>query len=193
MTDAQKTIRSNFRYYCKYRDDGGSHSSYMHHNDFDYDSEVSLLFNEMYDKWKSADTASFYRRYPFMKPRTKKVNISRDRTRINGNDGRRKKLAQDVVARLIEIYLAEKDETTTKQVAKKRLLIRAKKVMHHDDPPCNARLGLDGFCSHCHIIPDMQSLQLWAYCPDCDIPLGSEFKCSKCGKMFANPFSHQPS
>ncbi len=33
-------------------------------------------------------------------------------------------------------------------------------VLHHDDPPCSARLRADGYCTACRIIPDMQSLAL---------------------------------
>lgn len=47
---------------------------------------------------------------------------------------------------------------------------KAKRVLYHDDPPCEERL-VDGYCVKCGVVPDMQSLCLWPYCPRCDVPL----------------------
>ncbi|MDO8571687.1 MAG: hypothetical protein Q7R79_03330, partial [bacterium] len=48
--------------------------------------------------------------------------------------------------------------------------MEAKMILHHDDPPCTARLH-NGFCRECNFIPDMQSTCFYFYCPTCDIPL----------------------
>jgi hypothetical protein len=66
---------------------------------------------------------------------------------------------------------------------KKRM---GKYVMHHDDSPCHERLDSDGSCPKCGFHPDMQSKQLWLYCPDCDVPLKS-FKCPNCKNIFTKP------
>jgi len=58
--------------------------------------------------------------------------------------------------------------------------MRAKLVLHHDDPPCVARLS-DGYCNECRYVPDMQSTCLYSYCPSCDVPL-KKMKCPKCGE-----------
>lgn len=42
--------------------------------------------------------------------------------------------------------------------------MEAKLVMHHDDPPCEARLELDGRCPECKLHPDMQSTCFYYYC-----------------------------
>lgn len=56
--------------------------------------------------------------------------------------------------------------------------MEAKKVFHHDDPPCRARL--DGrFCQECKIHPDMQSLAIYYYCPNCDVQL-KNMVCPQC-------------
>jgi len=53
-------------------------------------------------------------------------------------------------------------------------------VVHHDDPPCNARLTPSGFCNECGIYPDMQSTCIYYYCPTCDCKLINK-QCPKCG------------
>jgi hypothetical protein len=63
---------------------------------------------------------------------------------------------------------------------------KAKAVLHHDDPPCNARLN-NRYCPECKFHPDMQSICLMTYCPECDYPL-EKMKCPKCGKKFKSPF-----
>ena len=45
----------------------------------------------------------------------------------------------------------------------KHLKPKTKRVLHHDDPPCTARLN-DGFCPKCKLRPDMQSTCLYLYC-----------------------------
>ncbi len=67
----------------------------------------------------------------------------------------------------------------------KHLESEPKKVLHHDDPPCTARLD-DGFCQTCKFRPDMQSTCLYLYCPSCDKRL-KKLKCPKCGKVFKHP------
>lgn len=59
---------------------------------------------------------------------------------------------------------------------------KGKRVMHHDDPPCTARLD-DGFCNKCNVLPDMQSLAIYLYCPKCDCVL-IKLECPKCKKFF---------
>ena len=50
-----------------------------------------------------------------------------------------------------------------KKVVKKTIK-EAKMVMHHDDPPCTARLFLGtGLCPKSNLVPDMQSLCLWTH------------------------------
>jgi len=63
----------------------------------------------------------------------------------------------------------------------------AKKVFHHDDPPCNARL-VDRYCPECKFHPDIQSLCIYYYCPSCDVPLVN-LKCDKCQHSFEIPRS----
>jgi hypothetical protein len=60
--------------------------------------------------------------------------------------------------------------------------MQAKWVLHHDDPPCTARL-IDGFCPECKRFPDMQSTCFYFYCPNCDIRL-KEMECPKCKQTF---------
>jgi len=60
--------------------------------------------------------------------------------------------------------------------------MKVKKVLHHDDPPCRARL-VNGYCPKCNFTPDMQSICFWFYCPVCDIPL-EKLKCPRCKKTF---------
>jgi hypothetical protein len=60
-----------------------------------------------------------------------------------------------------------------------------KLVLHHDDPPCNARLNADDFCPVCKIYPDMQSTCFMVYCYWCDVPLKkivseNKLQCPKC-------------
>jgi len=57
-----------------------------------------------------------------------------------------------------------------------------KTVMHHDDPPCYARLK-NGYCPECRFTPDMQSLALYTYCVACDKPLNN-MTCPTCGRHF---------
>ncbi len=59
----------------------------------------------------------------------------------------------------------------------------AKMILHHDDPPCTARLN-DGFCPECRVVPDMQSTCFLYYCPVCDIQVTNDMKCTKCGETF---------
>ncbi|OGF28215.1 hypothetical protein A2303_00245 [Candidatus Falkowbacteria bacterium RIFOXYB2_FULL_47_14] len=58
-------------------------------------------------------------------------------------------------------------------------MAKAKKVLHHDDPPCTARLSPCGHCRKCGITPDMQSTCIYMYCPACDVPLENK-QCPKC-------------
>ena len=67
----------------------------------------------------------------------------------------------------------------------KDLKPKVKFVLHHDDPPCTARLN-DGFCQKCHLRPDMQSTCLYLYCPSCNRRL-KKLKCPKCGQAFKHP------
>ena len=62
---------------------------------------------------------------------------------------------------------------------------KADLVLHHDDPPCEARLK-EGYCPECRLRPDMQSTCLWPYCPSCKIPL-RKLRCPGCGQDFENP------
>lgn len=59
---------------------------------------------------------------------------------------------------------------------------KPKMVLHHNDPPCIARLT-NGFCAECNLVPDTQSTCLWPYCPNCDRPL-KKMKCPKCRQIF---------
>ncbi len=59
-------------------------------------------------------------------------------------------------------------------------------ILHHDDPPCEARL-FKCFCVECNVHPDMQSRRLYLYCPDCDVPLGSGLQCPECSEYFKKP------
>ncbi len=61
---------------------------------------------------------------------------------------------------------------------------KAKMVLHHDDPPCEAKL-VNGHCPECGIHPDMQSTAIWYYCPDCGVPLKKGMRCPKCGGEFS--------
>ena len=60
--------------------------------------------------------------------------------------------------------------------------MKAEIVLHHDDPPCNARLK-NGFCPECKLRPDMQSLCFYFYCPSCNIRL-DKMKCPNCKETF---------
>ena len=62
---------------------------------------------------------------------------------------------------------------------------KVKMVLHHDDPPCTARL-VNGFCLLCNLTPDMQSTCFYFYCPSCDVPL-KHLQCPKCRKTFESP------
>ncbi len=64
---------------------------------------------------------------------------------------------------------------------------KPKKVFHHDDPPCQARLNNKGDCPKCKVHPDMQSKCIWYYCPPCDRPLTDDLKCPKCHQQFELP------
>ena len=63
---------------------------------------------------------------------------------------------------------------------------KAKMVLHHDDPPCAVRLNKKGRCPECKLIPDMQSVALYPYCPKCDMPL-KNLQCPKCKQTFQKP------
>jgi len=65
-------------------------------------------------------------------------------------------------------------------------MTKAKLVLHHDDPPCEARL-CRGHCPACDLTPDMQSTCLYLYCPTCDVSLEEGMKCPKCGQTFERP------
>ncbi|HXK36931.1 MAG TPA: hypothetical protein VJ553_05100 [Candidatus Paceibacterota bacterium] len=65
-------------------------------------------------------------------------------------------------------------------------LLKAKMVLHHDDPPCGARLEPTGRCGLCNLFPDMQSTALWPYCPACDVPLKG-MRCPECRHAFEKP------
>jgi len=58
-----------------------------------------------------------------------------------------------------------------------------KMVLHHDDPPCTARLDVTGYCSECKLNPDMQSTAFYYYCSACDTML-KNMQCPKCKKQF---------
>jgi len=62
------------------------------------------------------------------------------------------------------------------------MMKKAKLVAHHDDPPCTARLTY-GRCNRCNLIPDMQSICLYAYCPKCDCSL-TKMRCPGCKQTF---------
>lgn len=63
---------------------------------------------------------------------------------------------------------------------------KAKMVLHHDDPPCRARLNY-GFSKSAMFFPDTQSRRLLPYCPlSCDCPL-KNLKCPKCKRTFKRP------
>ena len=64
-------------------------------------------------------------------------------------------------------------------------MLKAKMVLHHDDPPCAARLN-NGYCTECKFVPDMQSTCLYFYCPSCDCHL-KNLKCPRCGQTFEKP------
>ncbi len=70
---------------------------------------------------------------------------------------------------------------------KDRQMMKAKMVLHHDDPPCTARLS-NGFCIACGFPPDMQSICFYFYCPTCDVPL-KNLKCPTCDQIFERPIS----
>ncbi len=66
-------------------------------------------------------------------------------------------------------------------------MANAKKVFHHDDPPCEARLNGNGDCPECGVHPDMQSKCIRYYCPTCDVPLTAKLGCTTCGQTFERP------
>jgi len=66
------------------------------------------------------------------------------------------------------------------------VMIKAKMVLHHDDPPCTARLDENGYCPKCNLTPDIQNTRLYPYCPTCNLSL-KEMKCPNCKWMFRNP------
>jgi len=63
---------------------------------------------------------------------------------------------------------------------------KAKYVVHHDDPPCEERLVINGYCLACGIHPDTQSKKLWPYCPKCDVPL-QDLRCPTCQQTYQLP------
>lgn len=63
---------------------------------------------------------------------------------------------------------------------------KANQVLHHDDPPCEARLERSGRCPKCEYRPDMQSTCFWFYCPSCDVPL-KKMRCPSCRQAFERP------
>ncbi len=65
-------------------------------------------------------------------------------------------------------------------------MAKAKLVLHHDDPPCQARLDENGYCRECGLTPDMQSTCFHFYCPSCDRPL-KKLRCPACGQTFERP------
>lgn len=68
--------------------------------------------------------------------------------------------------------------------------VRAIYVPHHDDPPCEAKLvslGGGNYCPECNLHPDMQSVALWLYCPNCVEPLNTDQRCPKCNQHFQRP------
>ncbi len=56
-------------------------------------------------------------------------------------------------------------------------------VLHHDDPPCQARLRA-GSCPVCNLHPDTQNTAFWPYCPLCEIPLSKTLRCPACKKQY---------
>ena len=63
---------------------------------------------------------------------------------------------------------------------------KAKLVTHHADPPCSVRLETNGDCATCGVHHNMQSLALWAYCPDCNVPL-KKMTCPSCATVYVMP------
>lgn len=61
--------------------------------------------------------------------------------------------------------------------------MKAKLILHHDDPPCYAKLRADGFCEFCNLHPDMQSTCFHPYCPICNVEL-QKMKCPVCKKKY---------
>lgn len=70
----------------------------------------------------------------------------------------------------------------------KRVTMKPKLVLHHDDSPCYERLEENGFCSTCGFHPDMQSKCFYYYCPTCDVKL-KNLKCPNCKQIFERPNS----
>lgn len=77
------------------------------------------------------------------------------------------------------------EETLEDLRKEEKYMVGAKMVLHHDDPPCRARL-YNGFCYECNLVPDMQSTCFLFFCPSCDCHL-KNFKCPKCGQIFERP------
>jgi len=74
-------------------------------------------------------------------------------------------------------------------VAQEIAIMKAAKailVLHHDDPPCTARLNPDGYCPECRYHPDMQSKCFYYYCPNCQIPL-KDMACPVCQQTYEKP------
>lgn len=61
--------------------------------------------------------------------------------------------------------------------------MKAKLVLHHDDPPCHKRLDEKAHCDACNVTPDTQSTALYQYCPACDVLL-RDMKCPLCEQTF---------
>lgn len=61
---------------------------------------------------------------------------------------------------------------------------KVKLVLHHDDPPCYARLDEKAFCPVCKQKPDTQSTCFHYYCPLCNVFLNKEMKCPQCKQSF---------
>lgn len=58
-------------------------------------------------------------------------------------------------------------------------------VAHHDDG-CKKRLLINGWCENCKLFPDMQSVELYLYCPKCDVHV-KDGKCPNCGRKIERP------
>lgn len=89
--------------------------------------------------------------------------------------------------KLFPFHKEEVDFLARKNKFKK--ILKAKMVLHHDDPPCTARLITrkgGRWCPKCKLHPDMQSICFYFYCPSCDVPL-KNLGCPRCGKTFERP------
>ena len=66
------------------------------------------------------------------------------------------------------------------------MTMKAKLVLHHDDPPCTARLDANGNCPECGVHPYMQSTAFHYYCTICRVPL-KNMTCIVCRTAFEKP------